>query len=343
MHCVQCGTALSQDSKFCASCGNQIEAAAAPSSTQSGALSKFMANLVDGEVGQRISFLDRIDQSKLNGAKKKYLTLEPGDETPLVLFDDTVMGGGKEGFAITNQRFVSNIRDKWGGNFRELKLPLDKIQSFRIEKAKMGSHNVLVNDKLAGNVTQIGDSDIERASMLLSLVISHPQEFVGASAFPPGGEAQNVAAANIGVAPAAGSSESGSSKGTNWGATLGGLAMAAAVGLWIMGSGGSISTTSGASQIIKQNLKSPSSFREVDSRVLWSGKDKDGNDAHIVRVEYEAQNGFGAMLRNCKIVSYYKEGDNLRWSTKYGFESCDLAFMTEEQVVDLYKKTNFGT
>jgi len=62
-------------------------------------------------------------------------------------------------------------------------------------------------------------------------------------------------------------------------------------------------TSAMAGEIIKKDLRSPSSFSLVSGKEMWKGKDQEGNPAFIVRVEYDAQNGFGAMIRDCKLVA----------------------------------------
>lgn len=289
MHCSQCGEHLSDQSKFCASCGAGVTSSVS-ASPDNDAVQKFLANLVDGEIAPHVTAFDRLDQNKLDGARKSYLQSLDDNESVLVLFDDTVFGSSKKGFAITDRHFVSRVDAFWGGGVRDFQIPLTEIQSFRIEKGKLATFNVFINDEKVGNISMINGADLARTNMLLSLVISSPQEFRNVSLFPSGSPSDPVAAA---PASTASPNATNASNDSNWLSQLGGLAALIAVGYFVVGSFSGFSATSGASQIIKESLKSPSSFSEIDSRVLWEGTNEDGKDSKIVRVEYEAQNGFG--------------------------------------------------
>lgn len=59
-----------------------------------------------------------------------------------------------------------------------------------------------------------------------------------------------------------------------------------------------------AAHLLKQKMKSPASFSVVSSKVMWHGNDNKGRDAYIVKVDYDAANSFGAVLRDCKLVSF---------------------------------------
>ncbi len=97
-----------------------------------------------------------------------------------------------------------------------------------------------------------------------------------------------------------------------------------------------------ASAIIKKRLRSPASFTLVSGRTMWEGTDAEGNPAYIVRVEYDAQNGFGAMIRGCNLVAYTDLGDRISWNTALGVDGCGAPpLFTEEQVVEIMVSTNF--
>lgn len=97
-----------------------------------------------------------------------------------------------------------------------------------------------------------------------------------------------------------------------------------------------------ASNILKEKLKSPSSFSLVKGEVMWSGRNSENLPSHVVRLTYDAQNGFGAMLRNCKLVSYSINGDQLEWNTNGVIEDCEIpGISTRADMVDDVKKLNF--
>ena len=67
-----------------------------------------------------------------------------------------------------------------------------------------------------------------------------------------------------------------------------------------------------AGEIIKDSLKSPSSFRRLDGKVLWKGKN-DFGDSFVVRINYEAKNSFGVFIQDCHVVAYSNNGKQLHW------------------------------
>ena len=97
-----------------------------------------------------------------------------------------------------------------------------------------------------------------------------------------------------------------------------------------------------AGEIIKKSLLAPSSFSLVSGKEVWSGKNAEGNLAHIVRVEYDAQNGFGAMIRDCKLVAYSDKGSNISWQTNGAMEACGSnPLYGEAQMVEWMRRSNF--
>ena len=97
-----------------------------------------------------------------------------------------------------------------------------------------------------------------------------------------------------------------------------------------------------ASEIIKTQLRSPSSFALISGKEVWSGKTSTGQVAHIVRVEYDAQNGFGATLRACKFVAFRIEGDQVKWKAQGSIATCDSSADYEQATVSGMRKYNFG-
>ena len=94
-----------------------------------------------------------------------------------------------------------------------------------------------------------------------------------------------------------------------------------------------------AAQIVKEQLRSPSSFQYVDSEVLWKGKTKSGAPAYVVFVKYDAQNSFGAMLRGCMAVAYSEASNNkLSWNSLYGVKELDNILCNLSLPVDARSK-----
>jgi len=81
---------------------------------------------------------------------------------------------------------------------------------------------------------------------------------------------------------------------------------------------------SNADTMIKSSLQSPSSYKAISHKEIWKGKRK-GNDAYVVRVEYDASNLFGANLRECVYVAYWIEDGYVMGDKNYStaFECID--------------------
>ena len=74
-----------------------------------------------------------------------------------------------------------------------------------------------------------------------------------------------------------------------------------------------------ASEIIKTQLKAPSSFKKVYGQVIWQGSNADGLPAYIVSVAFDSANSFGASLRGCMFVSYSETKEKkITWNNNYG-------------------------
>lgn len=76
-----------------------------------------------------------------------------------------------------------------------------------------------------------------------------------------------------------------------------------------------------ADQIIQKNLNSPGTYKVARQDVLWSKALAD-ETAHIVRTEYDAQNGLGALLRDCQYTSFIRKGDQITFDPLNGMQPC---------------------
>lgn len=116
------------------------------------------------------------------------------------------------------------------------------------------------------------------------------------------------------------------------------LALVLGVGAaWLSGP----SDTANADDLIKQDLLSPATFSAISNDVVWSGKNAKGDDARVVKVVYDAQNGFGALVRKCEYVAFWYEGSQyFRYPSSYS-ESCDI-LPDEKSIVDNLVAVNFS-
>lgn len=97
-----------------------------------------------------------------------------------------------------------------------------------------------------------------------------------------------------------------------------------------------------AEQLVTQSLKSPSSFSATSTKIVFKGVNSEGDPAYIVRVDYDAQNGFGAMLRGCNLAAFYlKSGDKFGYKQN-GLDSCMGSPGTEDEAfgIEINRKFN---
>ncbi len=78
-----------------------------------------------------------------------------------------------------------------------------------------------------------------------------------------------------------------------------------------------------AAVVIKSSLRSPDSFEYISGKVIWQGIHK-GNEAYVTLVSYNAQNGFGALIRGCAIVAFsLTENEEVLWKSQSGMQEAD--------------------
>jgi hypothetical protein len=93
----------------------------------------------------------------------------------------------------------------------------------------------------------------------------------------------------------------------------------AVIAAFVVGCGNGTDPTLPAISIAQESLRSPSTFQYISSDVLWTGRNKEKNPAYIVKVVYDAQNGFGATIRECSIVAYAQKSDgHAIWNRVFG-------------------------
>jgi hypothetical protein len=74
-----------------------------------------------------------------------------------------------------------------------------------------------------------------------------------------------------------------------------------------------------ASEIVKTQLKSPSSFKKINGKIIWQGKNTEGMPSYVVSISFESANSFGASLRGCMFVTYSETADKkVTWNKDYG-------------------------
>jgi hypothetical protein len=74
-----------------------------------------------------------------------------------------------------------------------------------------------------------------------------------------------------------------------------------------------------ASEIVKAQLKSPSSFKKINGQIIWQGKNIEDMPSYVVSIAFESANSFGASLRGCMFVTYSETKDKkVTWNKEYG-------------------------
>lgn len=66
-----------------------------------------------------------------------------------------------------------------------------------------------------------------------------------------------------------------------------------------------------ADKLLKEALRSPASYSSASSDTVWTGKTDTGKKARIVKVTFDAQNGFGATIRDCQYVAFWYDGSKV--------------------------------
>jgi hypothetical protein len=102
---------------------------------------------------------------------------------------------------------------------------------------------------------------------------------------------------------------------------------------------------SSAVEIVMTRLKSPSSFSLVSGKTVWSGKNNHGQPAYVVRIEYDAQNGFGAAIRDCNMVAFWDkgEGNSVSYLSPGAIQNCEVkGIMSEDEMIKMQVDNNFN-
>lgn len=92
--------------------------------------------------------------------------------------------------------------------------------------------------------------------------------------------------------------------------------------------------------IVQKAMRAPSSFSMINGEEMWAGK-HNGGYAYIVRIEYDGQNGFGATLRDCKIVAFTNTAGDLRWDPSSGLATCENPSL-DAATAKAMRKYHFG-
>ena len=124
------------------------------------------------------------------------------------------------------------------------------------------------------------------------------------------------------------------------------LALLIIIGVGLSACGEGSTAMGAADQLISSQLRSPSSYSVVSQKIVWTGNYK-GRNSYVVRTEYDAQNGFGASIRDCKYVAFSLEGTQIKGKRNTMMLDCgseptmrQLGY-TEESAIQMIVSQNF--
>jgi hypothetical protein len=66
-----------------------------------------------------------------------------------------------------------------------------------------------------------------------------------------------------------------------------------------------------ADSVIKKSIKTPSTYKRISGEELRSGATPHGGKSHVFRIEYDAQNVYGALIRDCGVAVFREEGGEI--------------------------------
>ena len=59
-----------------------------------------------------------------------------------------------------------------------------------------------------------------------------------------------------------------------------------------------------AEEALKNRLKAPSSYKRISAKFVYAGPSTSGKMGHVYRFEYDAQNAFGGLMRECQYLPF---------------------------------------
>jgi len=327
-------------------------------------------NSIDGQVGRACFALNQIPQEKSDGARQAYATLKHPDEIILFLQDDTTFGSAKEGIVLTNYRLIGKGQGPIVAIPKKIDIDILDAKAISFDKGPLGSTIISIDGKKVIKIFQIDGVERDRAAIVINKMLPILDQFTPDIMSKLNTDAQSVptqAALNTPVSststtpndntgqdnvrldqtegvppnqemPVVEQEEQAGSTGglTAW---IGIGFILAAVIMFIINLShpGSVKN---AGNIIKQYLVSPDSFSIVDSEVKWQGKSS-GRDAYIVKVIYDADNAYGTKVRECKMVAYSSDGEQI-YFTRYAVDGCQSPVTgTEDHMVKMMKASHF--
>ncbi len=93
-----------------------------------------------------------------------------------------------------------------------------------------------------------------------------------------------------------------------------------------------------AESIVKMGLKTPSTYKRISGVELRSGAASAGGTSHVFRIEYDAQNIYGALVRDCTVAVFREDRGEIYYFRLdlITTNSCNLA--GSKNILDYYEK-----
>lgn len=101
---------------------------------------------------------------------------------------------------------------------------------------------------------------------------------------------------------------------------------------------------SGAITVVHNKIKSPSSFKLINHKLLWQGTDSKGVPSFISKINFDAANSFGTSLRHCWYVAFsLDENERVLYHPDFSVNSCESNSQVDEsQFIKFIAQTNFS-
>lgn len=116
------------------------------------------------------SFGNFIPHEKLNNAEKSYAKYNITSEYPIMMFDSTISGSGKEGFLLTNLNFYYKMPLKWSGSSKAGLIPINDIKQFSLEIKALGCKLIMNNEQFA--YTSLLNSSLRKEATVIADVMN---------------------------------------------------------------------------------------------------------------------------------------------------------------------------
>lgn len=100
-----------------------------------------------------------------------------------------------------------------------------------------------------------------------------------------------------------------------------------------------------AIMVAQSKVKSPSSFKLINHKLLWQGTNDKGEPSFISKIKFDADNSFGTSVRNCWYVAFsLDENVQVLYHPDFAVNSCESnSQLAEPKFINLIAKTNFNS